>query len=371
MSNVANLCLTLAALLPTGGGPPEHDLLIAIADMYDDNRSRFAFAAAKFDYLDARSRDLSSARAGDFSQVDRADGEYVFRGDDAFYTRLFTAEAMASRSGDVVNGRFSSTLGSVRILTNGKLTLREQINSLGSQARLVKGHRLAAGVEEFYRIAEFPLDLGRPDRLRDDAASNLREAAGGSGKIRLSTINEKCQYENATVVRVELGLANGNRTYLIDLEKGAIPIMQEDITNQGNKIIKIMDNIKLYDKYGWFPLRRITYYNNKARIIHVKELVLDRKPPSSAFQMRFDQPAPLLNLAEGRSYKARLVWDLDDLPTPASPDSLPLRSDSAAPSRFDPPEEAAPRRVPYLRISAAAALRAFRARISRKMASKK
>jgi hypothetical protein len=91
----------------------------------------------------------------------------------------------------------------------------------------------------------------------------------------------------------------------------------------------------------------------RARRLVIKEASFDSPPPRTAFRIELDQPTKVANTAEGRSYTARKIIDLNDLPKPTSRESIPLGSGSAAgpPSSF--PDRRSPR-PPYYTMAALA-----------------
>lgn len=343
-----------AASLPD---PQVAALLRTVADAYDENRARFPFGLIEFDYEDGYANDLAAARKGDLRDVGKAPGSFAFKANDALYSRIFPAEVMADTSEWISPSRVRGRLDSCRLLTNGKSTFTERIGPVKDGKSTALGHVITAGSEDFFKFAEVPLDLGRPESLRDDLAQNIRMVLKGASGASVSDVDEN-PTENVgpdgeALVRIVLRLARGTRTFWVDLKRGAIPVRVHDSITGGYSIDRIHDQIQHVEGRGWLPFVVTTRLgNSRVKRLAVKRAQFERPPAQDTFRLVLEKPRTVANTGEGRSYTRRTVFDLNNLPKPNSPDSLPMISHPPARRELGLPGERSPSRFPYFTVFA-------------------
>lgn len=310
------------------GDRPEAEmasLLRAVADAYEENRARFNFGSVEFEYWDGYARNLEAATRGDLNDAHRAEGSFAFDGPNALYSRRFSDEAMAATTVESGGGWRSSRLDSLRVLTNGMVTFTERVDFAGAGRGNAQGHVISPGVDDFFQFASVPLDLGRPQDRRQDLAAVIRMVLDGKAGFGVEAIEEGVDVEGVSTIRIALKLPNGMRTYWVDLERGSIPIrVQEDVAG-GNQIDLHHGDIRYVEGRGWLPFAMTTFLKGG----RVKRLVVERaafaSPPArETFRIELDRPTAVANVAEGRGYTARTVYDLNNLPGPSSRESTPL-----------------------------------------------
>ena len=120
------------------------DTLRALAGNYNENHAKFNSGTLTFEYQDGRADTLEDAIAGRFEKVYKTDGFYTLDKNDAMYSRLFSAEALAASTTKGDGDTMIGILDSRRALTNGRVTLVDDY-VWGSKGRIVSGNIILAG----------------------------------------------------------------------------------------------------------------------------------------------------------------------------------------------------------------------------------
>ncbi len=135
------------------------------------------------------------------------------------------------------------------------------------------------------------------------------------------------------MVRIVFGLAQGcSRAYIVDPERGSLPIEAEDRDEAGRLLSSTMlTDLVLCQDRCWLPKTK-TYYNarnGRARILRIVNFDVHRKPTASDFHMEFDEKVDIPDPAKKLVYKEMSRFSLIDRPDSKS---------GATPARFiDPP----------------------------------
>ena len=339
-----NSAIAISALLTIAAAAQDtthgKDILIAIADAYDENRASFGYGSTDFEYHDGYADQFDHARNGNLRDSYVANGTYVFNGQDGLYTKIFPTEAMTTTSAMQGSNRAYSRLDSYRILTNGKKTLTERIAYVPEISNVIKGYIIAAGPGDFFRYSEFPLDLGRPESLRDDLAQNIRMSLDVKAHVTVLAVEENIIIDKTKTVHIRLKLSNGDRSYWVDLERGAIPIRTLDEVVGGDRIERSNSKLTHFDGRGWLPTERTDYLKGgRVKRIVLKQTSFNQVPSRDAFKLTLDKPTSISDTAAGRYYSARTVYDLNNLPAPSSGESRPLGGAALSKTEFELPGE--------------------------------
>ncbi len=158
--------LALTLIGACGGPAMAGSLAEAISTAYAANRSSITYGNFRFRYDVGRAADLESAARGDWSRRASARGGYAFDGVNAVYERVFSAAGMAADRVPTGVNQWSSQLDSKRRLTNGKVTLWDNLIADDRGTSHLHTAQIDPGVEIFHRGMLFPLDLGSPRRER-------------------------------------------------------------------------------------------------------------------------------------------------------------------------------------------------------------
>ena len=353
-----SLLVLVAALGSIRGGTPPGDrgeLLRSIAGAYEENRAKFPHGIVRYETLDGFADSTSKAREGSLREVATAPCEYTFDGKHALGSRLFPAEDMAGTT-TVVGNRSWSRLNSFRAVTNGALTLLEQVSSVPGPQRTCRGAVIVAGDSTCYRSIElFPLDLGFSEGARHDLGGFLRMVLDKAEGTAIEAIDMDARLDDIRVAKLTLKGRNGTGTYWLDLERGAIPLYWRD--DVGGALTEcFLDDVRAVPGHGWLPFRA-TVCMSGGRVKHValRDVDFDRKPARTAFRLGFPEPIPMANMASGRAYKPRRVWDLDDLPAANSAAAQPIALPSPGAFQPDLPGEREAPGPPYSTYAAVAA----------------
>ena len=353
------LALTMAfALLSQGPATKveakDANLLRAVADAFDANRAGFTCGSVNFEYWDAYANDVSAAIDGRLSDPYEARGTYSFDGKDALYTRLFSTQAMAATDVRISPTQGLSRLSSFRVLTNGESTFTERIGALAVQVAPSEATLSPRVPTSFFRTIEFPLDLARPEALRDDLAQNIRTVLERKGGAEVEAIQEDAVFDEVKTIRIALKFPNGTRTFWVDLEHGAVPVHTRDDVTGGEGIDWHLGDIRFIEGCGWLPHAMTKYLaNGRTNRLLIKQATFDNAPPRGTFRLSLDEPRTVADVSAGRAYVGQRTVDLNNLPKSSSRSSVPLgNSVSSGPDPVMPGERRS--RPPYFSGSAIA-----------------
>lgn len=325
---VLTLLFTLRPAFQTTSPPDAtSDVLNAIADAFDDNRSRFRMGTATFDYWDGFADDVEAAVRGELRDGRKADGRFVFDGADALYSVRFPDGDMLGTYQGVASNEGSNRLSSFRLVTNGQQTFRESFTVIpegGKPAYVEPVYVILPGSESFHSAAQFPLDLAHPDLARRDFATVLRRVLRKEEGYVIDRVEEDVPFDGRNTVRIALTGPYGKRTYWVDLERGAIPLAaHDDVEGKGSFDVRHGD-LRFVEGHGWLPFATTTVLRDGRvfRLI-VRDVDFDRPPGPSAFRIELDRVRMVGNAGSNRYYQQKVI-DLNALPADDSPESKPM-----------------------------------------------
>ena len=347
---MARIALLMTLLLsPSAAGTEDRDVLArAVAAAYDDNRAKFPFGSFQIDLWEGQAPDAASARSGKFSKSVRTQGELVFIPENARYTSVFSDDDFEAAISRPSERQTTSTLMSFRALTNGKLSLMDRVTPTSKPSRTGRTVMIEAGPEEFIRFAKFPLALGSPEAGRNDFSRNVLAALDGKTGWALESVEDHVTYETREVVRLALRTPTGKVAFWVDLERGGIPLKERFETEDGKFASETYrDDVRLVEGHGWLPYAQTLFDPGSGGTKRLVILAsnLETKIDVSMFLLSFPTPVQVYDRATNRVYKAAKTIDLNHLPGPDSPDSVPV---SASPPADQPGEIEASRSPAWL-----------------------
>lgn len=111
----------------------------AIANAYGANRSAFLHGSIRFRIAEGYADDEAKATSNHWSKRHVGEGVYIFDGKLHRYDRIYSAQDEAAERKQIGQGVFSSLLNSIRLATNGSVTILDQV-SYDAKGNL--GHRV-------------------------------------------------------------------------------------------------------------------------------------------------------------------------------------------------------------------------------------
>ncbi len=304
---------------------------------YKANKDSFSFGTFRFQFTTGSSQSLSEATSDHFSKSINEDGFYMFDGRSARYDLTVEPKNLAAATTRIDERRSTSFAVAFRMLTDGKVTLRDMLspNQAGTELR----HRPAIrpGTADFYRSGffEFPLYIGDGDVCDYNLYTDL--TAIKDGKITLDELNFNASLDGRRVCKFAFTWKDGKRSYWIDLDRGTVPLLIVDHNNLNNvDVHMIHGDLEHVQNAGWLPRRRIHIVGNGQVVdrIVVTDIDTKHKPAASAFQLDFPEAVVLVDAARKLVYPRRKTWSLLSLPGPTSPGTRP-----ATPRSYIPPHE--------------------------------
>jgi hypothetical protein len=306
------------------------------------NKDSFASGAFRFHYTRGSSASLSDAESEVLGKAFEESGYYVFDGDNARYDLLAEPAVLASATRRIDNRRSSASITAFRALTDGKFTLRDNIQLAGTNAALRHGAIIFPGVATFYKSGsfEFPLELGDKGGGAYDLFQDLTWVK--DGRIPLWELDMDSRLGELKVCKFSYTWKDGMRTYWIDVDRGAVPVRIHDHYNPNNAdVTYIFSDLEHVAGAGWLPRRRLHVVGPGAIVdrIVITDIDVVNKPPRSTFQLDFPEPTTLFDEAKKLTYPKRKSWSLLNLPSPTGSGVRPTMPFTRPPEL---PDEAEP-----------------------------
>jgi hypothetical protein len=313
---------------------------------YKANKDAFAFGTFRFEYTRGACKSVADAEAGIFDRSIKEDGFYVFDGKNARYDLVAQPQDLAASTRRIGANKTVSTALSHRMLTDGDVTLLDMHlpdRSGESINHSVATHRGRLFYQDGY--FQFPLSLGDSARTGYDLASDLNFVK--AGVMSLAEIDFDSRLDGLKVCKLSITWEKGKFTYLIDLNREAVPLRISAHYNPTNSdsVYIFADVVRVPDA-GWLPRRWTRILANGAVVdrIVVTEIDVQRRPPRAVFALDFPKAIALLDTTKHLSYAPRKSWSLLSLPgrsdrgtrlafpsTYVSPADLPGESEASAP----------------------------------------
>ena len=338
--------MTIAAVIVIGSTlfMQDVDMLKAIHDVYENNRSSMPHGVVEFEYIDGQADGWEAALAGRYREAITARGFYVFDAENARYSRQFQPEDAASQVVKLSSVQYSFRTFSVELLTNHKLTIMETSTPRGPRPQdVIIGYRSAAGSDSFFKYVMVPLELGKPAHLRHDLGRNLANALNKASDHQVVEVNENTEMMNQkNLISLTIQSKDGVTKYWIDLEHGAIPVRASGTSSNGRTDEMFYRDVRRTKSGGYLPHDMLlTFADTRFQRLLIKHADLEHAPASDRFQMRLERPMPFPNPNEGGTFKARQVWDLNKLParSEVGPAIQAAGQDPAATAPFELPGE--------------------------------
>lgn len=215
-------------------------------------------------------------------------------------------------------------------MTDGAVTLWDQIDASEDGKKTTHTSQIAKGTEEFSRQVEFPLGLGKPNPPRAyDLGQDLDRAARGSDQMKLIAVEDGAKLDGVDVVHLTFDSTLMRIEYWVDLACGAVPRRQwravkDDPAGSGTRVD--YDDVRHVADKGWVPFVTTTTQvgDRLVRRLAIEEADFAHHPSPSEFRLEFPEPRPMQDTATMMSYDPRKIWDLADLSSPPSQGAKPM-----------------------------------------------
>jgi hypothetical protein len=326
------LMLLSLFILEAPAGPsakPDQDQMIkAVRTASAANRAAVAFGSIDFKYSAGTAGSAQAILGGNWKDVSTATGRFAFDSKNRYYERIFSvADTMAHRT-VISKHEASNTLGSLRVATNGKVTLLDRMNVGGPDGTMSHFPQIYPKPELFEQDVVVPLQVGLSSPGNWDFAQDV-DRMGQPGFEDWAAVvegEESVDGHQTLKVRFSSAKLHATRRYWIDLERGAMPLKIVDTDEQGkDKYEVINQNIKLLSDHFWFPFRQIIFNRSgRAKEVTVTAADFQDPPKPQAYEMEFPEPVAIIDNGKRIRYAPQKVWDLNRLPSPHSKDARKL-----------------------------------------------
>ncbi len=320
-----------------------NDLAKAIQTAYEANRVSFApHGLIRFEHTKGQAESLGDLLAGRWSERSVGAGILAYAGPQVRYENIYNYEDMKKHTSQV-GSEISSTLYSIRILANGRLSLIDEIR--GPAGGVAVHHaQISGGTDTLDRSILSPLDIAKQRPQSYGLGPALQRVLTGQG-AKLIEIDDHAQFEGVNAVRLKIEDGEWVREYWVDLSRGALPLAIEE-NRKGKPVRRTRySDIRRLTNGGWLPFRQSVYdTDHDARELVVIEANFDRPPAPSEFRMEFPNAIPIINAVTMVRYPAQKTWSLAALPPAGSPrvERLHLTQPSGPPPVMPGPRQSLP-----------------------------
>jgi hypothetical protein len=309
------IALALSAQ-PKADGSETEKALAFIKSSQVSNLSQLQFGTFEFEVVAGNASSLERALAGDIENPVTAVGRYCFDADNAVYRLKFSDSDILSNSTKLSDTDYSVKYYSVQALTDRKTTCLE-ISTTTDLAKQIVGHTAEMFKDEdqsvFQRHFSFIIPLG----FGNSETRLLADLTAWKNKtVSVTDVNLDYPYGNSRTVRIVFeSESKTRRIYIVDPEKGSLPIVSEDRDAKNNLVrTSVLSDLVYCADRSWLPKARTDYYpsNGTAKTINLKTFDVQHKPVSSEFHLDFDDDVTIPDPMKGVTYnKMRRISLLD------------------------------------------------------------
>jgi hypothetical protein len=333
------IALALSAQ-PKADGSETEKALAFIKSSQASNLSQLQFGTFEFEVVAGNASSLERALAGDIENPVTAVGSYRFDVNNAVYRLKFKDSDILNNSTKLSDSEYAVKYVSVQALTDRKTTCLE-ISTTTDLVKQMVGHTV-----EMFKDADqsvfrghfsfiIPLGFGNSEtRLLADLT------AWKNKTVSVTDVKLDYPYGNSRTVRIVFESASKTRRiYVVDPEKGSLPIVTEDRDAKNNLVrTSVLSDLVYCADRSWLPKARTDYYpaDGTAKTIKLKTFDVQHKPTASDFHLEFDTEVTIPDPAKGVSYngmKRVSLLDRGTLKSHAMPATFiaPSSADTARP----------------------------------------
>ncbi len=302
-------------------------LLSAIETAYFANRDSFSRGRFKFHHAIGRSNSPESAVRMEWKRRAVANCLYVFEGTNTRYECLFDLDALVSHRERTEQGGWNSVLSDIRAVSNGKLSLVDRMTPSEDGSSMLHEPQIELGSQGLFQQVMFPLAIRNPYpgafRLGDDLKTARSESNTTHAEVRSTT--EVLGDRRVVVVSISRG--DMQRTYWVDVERGAIPLRIRDTDREGALKFHVEhSDLRLVDNKGWLPYRTVIFFDGGlTKSLELQEVDLNGPIGASDFTLAFPTAVPIINIADMVRYAPATEWNLSKLPSSGSPKASKIK----------------------------------------------
>lgn len=322
----------------------ERQVLLAIRDAYLSNHNAFERGWGRFVWRSGSAKSARDVIDKNWKASIQADAYWAFEPqtcrfdliyDPADVKSSWPEKSKQARGPAVATGVLKST----RAITDRSKTLIDLLRVDGS-------HQVEIELGTAKWQAGFvPLGLGLPD---NDGSMSLAEdiERGLSGSEYITRLKGEEQYEDRTVSVIVLERADrgGSKRYLVDLERGAVPLRATEMKADGSPYLDMFyRDLHQHGSDHWLPHRfvNVQLFGGLPSIKEqeVVEIHVNEPLPEEALRLRFDVKTTIVDLTRSVRFQVEpnVLVGLDPLPpVPSTADQLVLGGPSLPAALYTP-----------------------------------
>jgi hypothetical protein len=302
---------------------PASEMAGAVQTAYESNRASIPFGTVRATVAVGQAADLKAAMEGRWKYRAVADCRYVFDGPKGYFELIHTLEDMVRYRS--VDSKVSQTslLYSTKVLTDGRVTMYDNIAPDIPGNKLMYTSQITQGTEVFFRAMDFmPINLGDPSP-RFGLGTEIGRTLHRTPDYALESVEENATDLGRSLVRLTLKVRETTNDYWVDLEHGALPVQEKVRLGDGlGEILIVSEDVRGVANRAWLPFRRRTFIvqprTTSVRDFAIQEADFNARPHESAFRLELPEPSAMVDQVRNATYAPQKVWDLSKLPTPGS-----------------------------------------------------
>lgn len=346
-------CLLVCVAMVGRVDPEGAELLRFVHASHMENVRAFSFGEFEFTITHEGGPSLPAGLSA------KAHGRYAFDGVNSAYECLYDAAAVVASTRKNDDGSVSIPLQSRRMLQDGKSTLLDLMAPDLETKTIFHTPQIFEDPDasQFLSWFLFPISIGCPDKLEPRLCRDLAKALGGD--LELESVEVDQASGRSQTVRLMVSRQGVKRAYVVDVERGGLPLEARDIGPDGREVASTtLEGIVHLDGRGWFPTRQtmMRRATGERITIDVTRSNVSQRPARGAFHLRFDPPRSILDPQASISYENCADFSLLSRPgfnAGARRVVIPKAPEVLDGTDVVMPGEAAPSRFGYLSVGAA------------------
>jgi len=308
--------------------PDQAPIIKAVRTAYASNRAAVTFGSIDFKYSVGTAGSVQAIVDGNWKDVSTATGRFAFDSKNRYYERIFSIADTKAHRTVVSKSETSNTLDSLRVATNGKVTLLDRMGVGKAEDAMTHFAQIYPSPELFEQHVVVPLQVGLSNPGSWDFEQDVDRMGRPDFEDWVAVVEGEEVVDGRKTLKVRFSSAklNAARRYWIDLERGAMPLKVVDADERGNETYTVLHkDVRLLADHFWFPFRLIILnHSGSAKELTVTAANFQITPKPQAYQMEFPEPVAIIDNGKGIKYAAQKVWDLNRLPSPRSRDATKL-----------------------------------------------
>jgi hypothetical protein len=291
-------------------------VLSYVATSQAANLSQLEYGSFTFELVVGKARGPEEAARGELDVAARANGSYVFDGENAVYRCIYDDANLKDLASVESATKYRINYMSVQALTDRKSTCLD-VKAIVEPSTRRLGHTVAIFPDEdqsqFRTFFRFVQPLGYLDQATR-FTSELPLLA--EKKTRVSELSTEFQRDGRKMIRVVFETEKHlKRAYTLDPERGCLPVATENLDQRGALgTMTLLGEVFYCADRCWLPKSTIDYnaMNGTATLIKLTSFDVQKRPSLTDFRLDFDTAVIIPDSAKNTVYEKVTTISLRD-----------------------------------------------------------